>query len=188
VRFGLALLSLCMLCTARAHADHPPDPFAAEYRVPEAREVGTTAGQLRIVGSGVVGVGRGGSELGLAGTLELLTFAYLGVRGTLETSVLPPDDGPFVMSARVGPSLHLLPYRRIDVALFFEAGAALLEPRTRHKTGMPVLAPGLGLDIWLASWATIRVEGHLDWGIYELRDEARSYLRFAGQCGLGFAL
>jgi hypothetical protein len=186
---GLAVITLCVLLAARpARADHPADPFAAEYRVPGAREVGTTAGQFRIVGSGLLGVGRGGTELGLHGTLELMTFAYLGVRGSLQSSVLAADRAPFVLAARVGPSLHLLPYRRVDLSLFCEGGAALVEPGTKRQTGMPVIAPGLTLEIWLASWALIRLEGRIDWGVYEAHEQARGYLRYVGLSGLGFAL
>jgi hypothetical protein len=183
-----AAITLVSLTAGAARADHPPDPFAGEYRLPRAREVGTTAGQFRMIGSGVLALGGSAPELGLHGTLELMTFAYLGVRGSLQTTVLHADDEPLVAAARVGPSLHLLPYRRVDVSLFFEGGAALVKPRSTHLTAMPVLAPGLTLEVWLASWALIRLEGHLEWGLYEAPPEASRYLRYVGLMGLGFAL
>jgi hypothetical protein len=185
---GLLATSLCVLFAASAvRAQHAPDPFEGEYRLPAEREVGTTAGQFRIVGAGLLGLGRGARDLGLTGTLELMTFAYLGVRGTLRSSVVT-DGAPFVLAARVGPSLHLLPYRRVDVSLFFEGGAALVEPGTRRKTGMPVIAPGLSLEVWLSSWALLRLEGSIDWGIYVEQDAPRGYLRYLGSLGAGVAL
>jgi len=172
----------------RPAASHPPDPFANEYVVPEARETGTTAGQFRMVASGLVGIGRAGWELGLAGTLELMTYAYLGVRGSLQANILRPSGEPFVFAAKTGPSLHLFPYRPVDVSLFFEAGVAAVDPFADHAAAMPVVSPGGTVEIWLGQALFLRAEGHIDWGIYASADAPRGYLRFVGLGGLGLAL
>ena len=139
---GLAVLA----CASPARADHPPDPFAREYEVPAARDVGAAAGQFRAIGSGLLAYGRPGPSLGLHGTLELMTFAYLGVRASLESTLLRPDGDPMLLAGKVGPSLHLLPYRRFDVSLFFEGGVAGVD-LTGSATAMPILSPGGTLEI-----------------------------------------
>ena len=62
---------------------YPPDPFAAEYRIPDEREVGTAAGQLHFVFGSALGVSRNGTSFGGKGTIELMTNAYLGLRSSL---------------------------------------------------------------------------------------------------------
>ncbi len=170
-------------------ATHPPDPFAEEYKIPSADdEVGATAGQFRAVGSSYLALGRGGPSLGVHGTLELMTFAYLGVRGSLQADAFPPARAPSAWLAKTGPSLHLFPYHRFDVSLFFEAGIGVLDPFEAHHTAMPVLAPGGTVEAWLSSSWFLRAEGHIDWGIYELGDGPRAHLREVGLLGIGYAL
>jgi hypothetical protein len=181
------LLIVCSLCASLALAEHPPDPFAGEYRLPQKRELGTAAGQFRILGSGTLGLGGKGPEVGLTGTLELMTFAYLGLRGTLAAPVYRPEHVPFVGAARVGPSLHLLPYRRVDLSVFCEGGAATVAPFTSKHTAMPMLSPGGTIEVWLDTWLLLRAEGRIDWGVYDA-GRARTYLRFVGALGLGLAL
>jgi hypothetical protein len=170
-----------------ARAAHPPDPFASEYVVPADRDVGTTAGQFRMIGSGLVGIGADSPQLGLQGTLELMTLAYLGVRSTLEWTALRPSGEPMLLAGKVGPSLHLLPYRPVDVSLFFEGGIAGID-LTGQATAMPIISPGMTFQVWLASWAFLQAEGHLDWGIFATDSVARGYLRAMGLGGLGIAI
>jgi hypothetical protein len=170
-----------------ARAAHPPDPFADQYVVPEERDVGTAAGQLRAVGSPLVAVGRAGPELGFQGTLEVMTLAYLGLRSTLAWTALRPSGEPMVLAGTIGPSLHLFPYRPVDLSFFFEGGFAGVD-LTGQATAMPIVSPGLTLDVWLTSWAFLRAEGRLDWGIYGASDAARGYLRFIASGGLGLAI
>lgn len=181
-------LALAVLASSTpARAEHPPDPFAREYEVPADRDVGAAAGQFRAIGSGLVGYGRPGAELGLHGTLELMTFAYLGVRASLESTLLRPAGDPMLLSGKVGPSLHLFPYRRVDVSLFFEGGVAGVD-LTGSATAMPILSPGGTLEIWVAPWAFLRGEAHLDWGIYGSSEVPHGYLRLVGVGGLGVAM
>jgi hypothetical protein len=117
-----------------------------------------------------------------------MTYAYLGVRGSLQANIARPSGEPFVLAAKMGPSLHLFPYRPFDLSLFFEAGVAGVDPFADHGTAMPVVSPGGTLEAWLAPSVFLRAEGHIDWGIYEAAGAPRSYLRFVGVGGLGFAL
>jgi hypothetical protein len=151
------------------------------------RDVGTTAGQLRAVGGGLVAVGHDGPEVGLQGTLELMTLAYLGVRSSLEWTALRPSGEPMLLAGKIGPSLHLFPYRPVDLSFFFEAGFAGVD-LTGQATAMPIVSPGGTLEVWLAPWVFLRGEAHLDWGIYGANDAARGYLRLVGFGGLGLAI
>lgn len=183
----IAIAGLVLACAPAARAAHPPDPFADQYVVRADRDVGTTAGQLHAVGGPAVAIGRAGAELGAQGTLELMTLAYLGLRSTLGWTALRPAGEPMVLAGTIGPSLHVLPYRAFDASLFFEGGFAGVD-LTGTATAMPIVSPGLALDAWLVSWAFLRAEGRLDWGIYGANDAARGYLRFVASAGLGLAI
>lgn len=171
-----------------ADATYPEDPFAATYQLPRAREVGTTAGQFRMIGSGLLNFGGTSPALGLHGTLELMTFAYLGVRGSLQTTLFGPSSEPLVFAAKAGASLHVLPYRRVDLSLFFEGGIGVVDPTKPSSAPMPLVSPGATFEIWLSHWAFLHSEVHLDWGIYERAALAHKYMRVGGKLGLGIAL
>ncbi|MGD0525026.1 MAG: hypothetical protein ABSE49_07775 [Polyangiaceae bacterium] len=186
VLLGSVTLAL-LTSSAAAGAQHPADPFAREYEVPREEDVGAAAGQFRAIGSGLVGYGRPGAELGLHGTLELMTFAYVGVRASLESTLLRPGGDPMLLAGKIGPSLHLFPYRRVDLSVFFEAGVAGID-LTGNATAMPIVSPGGTLEIWVAPWAFLCGEAHLDWGIYGSSDVPHGFLRLVGVGGLGVAM
>jgi hypothetical protein len=103
------LLALTLIPTASAEpvdatsdddAAHPPDPFVGSYALPRERELGTTAGQFRAIGSAMLVFGGSGIEPGVHGTLELMTFPYLSVRGSLQMTVAAPDSNPCLYSWR----------------------------------------------------------------------------------------
>jgi hypothetical protein len=166
---------------------HPPDPFASQYVVPDERDVGTASGQFRAVAGGLVALGRAGAEVGAQGTLELMASAYLGVRASLEWTALRPTGEPMLLAGKLGPSLHLLPYRPVDLSFFFEAGVAGVD-LTGRATAMPIVTPGAALEVWLTGWAFLRAEGHVDWGIYGTPDATHGYLRFVAVGGPGLAI
>jgi hypothetical protein len=166
----------------------PVDPFAGEYRLPRERELGTAAGQFRIIGSLMLVSGGNEPRFGLHGTLELMTFAYLGVRGSLESTLTGDSADALLFAAKAGPSLHVLPYRPIDLSLFFEAGIAVVEPTSKHSTPMPVLGPGGTFEVWLSHGVFLRCQVHMDWGIYQQGEQGRRYKTWASLLGLGIAL
>jgi hypothetical protein len=170
-------------------ATHPPDPFAGRYELPQGREIGTTAGQFRIFGSAMLVAGREGVEPGLHGTLELMTYAYLSVRGSLQTTVAAPAFEPVpVFVAKTGPSLHLLPYRRVDLSLFFEGGVGVVSATKHDSAPMAVASPGATFELWLSHWALLRAEGHVDCGFYNRAGVAHKYVQFGALLGAGIAL
>ncbi len=180
-------LPLAFADLTRTTVPYPADPFAEEYRVPASREVGAAPGQVRFSGGGSVGVGRAGLDLGLQGTLELMTVSWLGVRASAAGVLFPAAGEPPLASLRAGPSVHLLPYRRVDVTSFLEGGLGVVT--SPEVTAMPVISPGGTIDVWLSSALFVRLEGRVDWGIYALDDSrARPLLRAVGSLGLGVGL
>ncbi len=171
-----------------ANVSYPEDPFADSYRMPRKRELGTVAGQFRMIGTALVNPRGADSELGLHGTLELMTFAYLGVRGSLQTTLFKPHDVPLVFAAKAGAALHVLPYRRVDLSFYFEGGVGVVAPTKPNSAPMPLCSPGLTFDIWLSHWAFLHTDVHLDWGIYERANAAHNYVRVGTLLGLGIAL
>jgi hypothetical protein len=168
---------------------HPPDPFAGSYALPRARELGTTAGQFRMIGSAMIVAGRTGIQPGLHGTLELMTYPYLSFRGSLQTTLAAPSGEPSpVFVAKTGPSLHVLPYRRVDLSFFFEGGVAVANATKHDRAPLAVASPGATLELWLSHWALLRVEGHVDCGSYARAGEAIKYVRFGALFGVGVAL
>jgi hypothetical protein len=164
----------------------PPDPFAAEYAPPKSIEVGTAANQLRLLGSagGLVEQGLGAAA---QGTMELMTIPWIGVRGSSLVTI-PFTNGPQLLGARLGPSLHLLPYQRVDLGSFFEGGAALVDVTKSSHAWMPVVAGGLTLDLAVTSFLVVHLEGYLQAGIADRGGRADVLFHPVGLLGLGLLL
>jgi hypothetical protein len=188
---GLVLWVLALSSVARAEGDEeatvPADPFAGSYELPRERELGATAGQFRAIGSVLLAAGGKALERGVHGTLELMTFPYLSVRGSLQLAFASEEPTPVFM-AKTGPSLHVLPYRRVDLSLFFEGGVAVMNTTKRDHAPMVVAAPGATFEVWLSHWAFLRVEGHGDCGFYAQAGQAMKYFRYSTLLGVGLAI
>lgn len=186
--FPFQLLVLLLRCPI-ARAQQDSDPFAASYELPRERELGTTAGQFRTIGSALLVFSRAGVSPGLHGTLELLTFPYLSFRGSLQTTVAAPGSEPLpVFAAKTGPSLHVLPYRRVDLSFFFEGGVAVVNATKGDRAPMAVASPGATFELWLSYWAFLRLEAHVDCGFYAQDAAARKYVRVGTAFGVGLAI
>ncbi len=73
-----------------------------------------------------------------------------------------------MFAAKAGPSLHILPYRVVDLSLFFEAGIAVVAPTSRHSAAMPVLGTGKAERIRAAAAADALSLSREDWyGVWE---------------------
>jgi hypothetical protein len=161
-------------------------PYAEEYAPPRDPEVGTAAGQLRILGAAGGAYGDGVS-VAAQGTIELMTTAWLGVRSSSLITV-PLGNDPQLWSFRLGPSLHLFPYHRVDVGAFFDGGLALVNLTRSDHTAMPVIAAGGTIDVALSSFIVIHLEGLVQGGIASRAGIAQTYVNAVGLGGLGFTL
>ena len=170
------LLALALTAT-------PPDPFADEYLPPEPTEVGAAAGQFRFEGGG--GLVHTVPDLALFGALEWMASPWLGLRGTGMVQLSRFGDAPRVISGRLGPWLHALPYHRVDLGLFFEGGWALLDLTRATRNAAPVVAGGGFLDVHLTSYFFLHSQLELDWMV----EPGAGHLFFpAAWLGLGLAL
>lgn len=174
-----------MTLAAGSAAAAPPDPFAGEYRPPVADEVGTAAGQVRVIGAAGVRATGGAQLLGQT-TLEIMTLAIAGVR--LSSPLSSGSDDPSLVAWKLGPSLHLLPYRRIDVSLFMEAGAALLSPFSGDRQWTPVVSGGLGFDLSLSTYWFVHAEASLDWLRADVGGASDAVWAPGALLGIGFGL
>lgn len=164
---SLAAALVVLLLPAAALAGEPaepfpPYPFPEEYVVPQATEVGTTAGQIRARGflGGTYGAElaqRHGPGLALQSVFEGMLTSVIGLRGTGFANI-PFDASPQIFAARFGPSVHFLPYRRLDVGLFSDAGLATLDLFRANRTLFPLLGGGATLDYSLTSFLAMHLE------------------------------
>lgn len=159
---AIALHTWTLSAPALADAPTPPYPFPEEYVVPKAEELGTAAGQIRVRGflGGTYGTALGsrhGLALGMAGVVEGMLTPMVGLRATGFASI-PFDAGPQILAARFGPSVHFLPYRRVDLGLFCDAGFATLDLFRANRTLFPMLGGGLTLDYALSSFFALHGE------------------------------
>jgi hypothetical protein len=180
------VLPLVLADPASASASLPADPLAAEYAPPRRSEVGTTAGQLRVLAS-LGGAYDHGASLAGQGTFELMTIPWIGVRASALVTVPVAGDAQLT-SFRLGPSLHLLPYRRVDLSLFFDGGPALVDIVGSHPTVMPALAAGGTIEIALSTYFVLRLEGFLHAGIADRQGVAQQYIAPVALAGFGLTL
>ncbi|MCA9524451.1 MAG: hypothetical protein KC609_25970 [Myxococcales bacterium] len=150
---------------------YPEDPFSGEYRPPKARELGTTAGQVRLACNLGAQVNKSPQLLVQCGA-EVMTWAFLGIRATtLFTAKRFGHSSPHAFALRVGPSIHVIPFSRVDLAAFFEGGAQAIEPF--GKTWMAVIAGGLTFTISLSSYWFVQLEGQVSWGVYKKQGQGQ---------------
>lgn len=168
-------------------AAHPPDPFASVYAPPRAEAVGTVAGQLHIraLAGGSL---REGAQLVGQGTLEWMASSFVGTRLSSRTLLALDERDPQLWALVAGPSLHLLPYRPVDLALFADGGVTGVDLDDGSRTLMPVVDGGIGFEVALGSFWTLHFEGLLQWGIADRDGVARSYFQPVALGGLGLVL
>jgi hypothetical protein len=189
---ALPLSLLLSSASSRPASAEPPgeDPFREEYRPPVAEEVGVGAGQLRVLGllGGSVGLaGASGGALAARGAVELMTVAWVGLRGSGAIALPLGDGAAQTLSVRGGAVLHLLPYRSFDLALVLEAGVTALDLFRADRTVMPELLPGLALNLHLSPNVFLALESQLGWGVFARGGAGTSRLAFDNALGLGVA-
>jgi len=162
---------------------HPPDPFASEY-LPLPPTGGVAPGQVRAVG--MVGAGYYRDvHLAAQGTLEVVGLSNLGVRGTLAANLPLGLTDAQLASARVGPALHLLPYRKLDVGAYLEAGGAAVDVLRERRTAMFVTTPGVTVDLALGAYWTLHLEAAVTLGTADRSGAAELVVVPVGLLGFG---
>ncbi|MFO0665525.1 MAG: hypothetical protein U0174_16335 [Polyangiaceae bacterium] len=187
-RFVAALVLSVLPNMAKAEEPFPDYPFPEEYVVPKSDEVGTASGQLRLHGllggAYVATLGdRHGSAVALTGVTEGMLTSVVGLRATGFASI--PFEGPQVFSARLGPSLHFLPYRRFDLGLFFDGGFATLDLFRANRTLLPVVGSGLTVDYAISNMLSLHGEFSGQVGI---ADQGAARVLLVGSATLGIVV
>ena len=175
------VVSSLILIFSLAQAPYPEDPFAEEYRLQSSSELGVAAGQIRpIAFAGVLGRE---IDVLIRGTTEWTTTAHFALRGSIELQPTQRTALARLHSARAGIGVNLLPHRRFNVGLWFEAGPAYsTEPGTPARL-LPLVVGGAALDFALSSIFFLRLEAQLGWTTLPA-----TWLRPAVLAGLGVTL
>ncbi len=161
------------------------DPFAEEFAPPVAAQLGTAAGQVRLIAGGGL-IHAWPPDLALFGTVEWMARAFIGLRASGQVAVSRFGGGPHLLSGRLGPSLHFAPYHRVDFSLFFEGGIAGWELGERQRSALPIAVGGGAFDIALNPYLALHLEGALTWGVRT--DGGGHFVTPSAWLGLAYAL
>lgn len=191
---GASLLLLIATCaSANASRPYPADPFAMERRVLPATEIGTARGQTRVAIMGALVHGKSSQEdiyFGAKTSMEFVLHEFGAIRLTGFQDMLETDFKSLnhkFTSARVGPALHLRPYRRIDLGPYLEAGALIVDAVDGKTKSGPEVALGGFISIHLDSYWFLQLELERSFARVEVDGLLGSQHRTAAMLGLGFA-
>lgn len=173
--------------------DYPEDPFADERSMLAPKEVGTARGQTQLTALGALVSGPQKDETFQGGQLgaEFVLHEFMGVRHTVFQDLTGTDFSGLdyrISSLRVGPALHLRPYRRVDIGSYAEGGIALLDLFESGSTARaPEVALGGFMTIFVDSFVFVRLELQRSWTRIDTDDVSGSQNRTAGMLGIGVA-
>jgi hypothetical protein len=102
-------------------------------------------------------------DLAIFGALEWMASAYVGLRATGMIQLTRLGDAPHEVSGRIGPWLHFLPYRRVDLGLFFEGGITALDLASTSRSASPIVAGGGFLDVYVTSYVFVHSQLEITW-------------------------
>lgn len=190
------LLLACLVPSAVHGADtptYPEDPFASEYERQPATQVGTARGQTRLSALGALVSGGNSADIYLGGQLgiEFMLHEFGGVRIVGFQDVVDTDGLGLkykFSSMRVGPALHLSPYRRVDVGVHAAGGMLvvdMIDGKTAQKAPEAVL--GGFITIHVDSFMFVQLELERAWANIEIGNVYTPQHRTAAMLGLGVA-
>lgn len=133
---GLLCFSGLLAAPPAAAADgifpYPADPFAQDRRPIRTKEVGSARGQAHLFVLGALVDGKSADDVYFAGQIgiefQLHEFGAIRLSGFQE---LVDGEGESLThnltSVRVGPALHLRPYRTVDLGAYMEGGVVFVD-------------------------------------------------------------
>lgn len=133
---GLLCLSGLFAAPPAAAADglfpYPADPLAQDRRPIRTKEVGSARGQVHLFVLGALVDGKSADDVYFGGQLgiefQLHEFGAIRISGFQE---LVDGEGESLThnlsSVRVGPALHLRPYRIVDLGAYMEGGVVFVD-------------------------------------------------------------
>lgn len=180
---------------APVQAESPVYPLEVEYTAPKQRELGVIPGQIRfrlLSGAALASLRddarRAGATWSSQFISEWMSTAYVGVRLSSFGAVplVPRGEVSNLLGARVGPSFHFRPYRRVDVGAYTDGGFACIDIGREDGNWAPLLGAGVTLDVALGPYIALHLEANSQGGIRSLAGRAQSFWSMSSQLGLGF--
>lgn len=190
------LLALCLAPVAASAAEprknYPDDPFADDRLLLKPVEIGATRGQVQFSALGALVQGSNSKDTYLGGKLglEFMLDEFGAIRITGFQDLVEQDGEQLAhkfSSARVGPALHLRPWKRVDLGPYLEGGIVVVDAvdgRTSAKG--PEVAMGGFITIHIDSYVFIRMELERAWTNVEVDGVLDNHHRSAAMFGLGF--
>lgn len=133
----IALLALLSCFIAPLHAEagpgnYPDDPFAHDREPLEPTEIGSGRGQSHLFALAALVDGDNSDHVYFGGQLgiEFQLHEFGGIRLSGFQELVDGDGNQLAhkfTSLRVGPALHLRPYRRLDLGVYSEAGLLVID-------------------------------------------------------------
>jgi hypothetical protein len=184
--------------SAQPPQPYPDDPFAVDRELLPATAIGTARGQTRLTALGALVHGRNSSEdfyLGGKISMEFMLHEFGSVRISGFQDLLERDIdfrkfhfnylNHRFSSLRVGPALHLSPYRRVDAGPYLEAGALMIDPFKGNSSIAPEVTMGGFITIHLNSAWYLQLELERAFAYAEVGGVFASQHRTAALFGLG---
>jgi hypothetical protein len=204
-RLAASLLALCLapaatlggvpkpVDTTPTYADYPDDPFADDRQLLRPSEIGATRGQVQFSALGALVQGGNSPDIYLGGKLglEFMLDEFGAVRITGFQDLVEADGQQLAhksSSARVGPALHLRPWKRVDLGPYLEGGVVVVDA-VDGRTGAKAAEVALGgfITVHVDSFLFIRMELERAWTNVEVNNVVDDRHRTAALLGLGIA-
>ncbi|MFZ5756143.1 MAG: hypothetical protein ACOY3X_04535 [Pseudomonadota bacterium] len=190
----LTALSLGMPATAAAGepaGPWPGDPLAHERARIKPVEIGSARGQNSVFILGALVDGDNSSDIYFGGQLgvefQLHEFGGIRISGFQD---LADSEGETLAhkfsSVRIGPVLHLRPYRRVDLGAYFEGGVLVVDAVDgKSSAKAPELTTGGFINIHLDSYIHIRLELEQSWSNVEIDNVLGEHEQLVAKFGIG---
>lgn len=196
-RLASCLLALCLAPAAAIAAEtqrnYPDDPFADDRLLLKPVEIGATRGQVQFSALGALVQGNNSKDTYLGGKLglEFMANEYGAIRITGFQDLTEQDGEQLAhkfSSARVGPALHLRPWKRVDLGPYLEGGIVVVDAVDgRSGAKGPEVALGGFITVHIDSYVFIRMELERAWANVEVDGVLDNHHRTAAMLGLGFS-
>lgn len=172
---------------------YPDDPFAWQHKPMDAKEIGTTAGQMQfsVLGTTVISSSNDDPYLGGKMGSDYMLNEYGALRFYVAQDLFEPNGGSIehrFTSFRFGSSWHLNPYRAVDIGSFIDAGVLVVD-FIKGKSGdkAPEVSLGGFMMYHIDSALFIRAEMERAWCNVEIDGIDTKQHRTALSLGLGMA-
>lgn len=189
----LAVLGSSAPALAAEPPPYPDDPFAWEREKMPATEIGTARGQTRLSALGALVSGNNSADIYLGGQLacEFMLHEFGGVRIAGFQDVFDTDNKGLAhkfSSIRVGPALHIQPYRRVDLGVYAEGGIVIVDFIDGRSSGKaPEAVLGGFITVHLDSFFFVQLELERAWANIEINNVYANQDRTAAMMGIGIS-